>query len=271
LWQQADEQHLPTDGRRRLAAQGLRCGILVGQPPPWIRQRLEKPRRRIRLLDDSQTAVICGHVTQGRLQCHAGQRHPITVATHRNGLLLDNECDGHSPAVTYDGAQCTLALVTTPKPEGRVHMELTPEISHGRPHQHWTGEDGSFRIDVARDCRQFADSRIDALLSPGQILVLSATPDAKCLGKAFFLDGVSQPTTPEGRSLACNSEGVRDAASAGDARDAIPHRSQRNDESCGNARSTYRQKILLLRLAQTQLSDLFAPERTLAPIATPAQ
>jgi len=38
-----------------------------------------------------------------------------------------------------------------------------------------------------------------------------------------------------------------------------------------NGESQRRRRVLLLRLAQTQLDDLFAPDRSLTPIATAGQ
>ena len=159
--------------------------------------------------------------TQGRVHCRAGQRRVIAVADSREEVSIDEDREGQTQTESFEEAKCEFALLAEPQGDGRVRIELTPEISHGPPRQRWVGADGLFRVDLAHDRKRFDDSQILATLSPGQTLLVGAAPGAKSLGKAFFLD---------------------DAKSG----------------SC--------QRILLVRLAQTQCDDLFAPERTLTPI-----
>ncbi len=42
LWNELDEQHLPTDATRRLAANGFRCGLVGMQLPALLRERLDR-------------------------------------------------------------------------------------------------------------------------------------------------------------------------------------------------------------------------------------
>jgi hypothetical protein len=67
---------------------------------------------------------------------------------------------------------------------------------------------------------------MEPILSPGEILIVSGTPDVKGLGQHFF---------------------------------ASPNADEKS------------QTMLLVRLAQTQLDDLFAPDQILSPIVTPLE
>jgi hypothetical protein len=223
LWGKVDEQHLPTDLRRKLAANGLRCGVIGAQLPNWVRGQLDSPRKSVELISDDGMASICESTTQGRVHCRPGQQRAITVTDKRKELNIDEESEDQMLPVTYEEATCEFALVAEPQGDGRVRLELTPEISHGPPRQRWVGNDGLFRVDLTRDRKRFMDSQLVATLSPGQTLLVAAAPDAQNLGKAFFLE---------------------------------------------DAKSRRCRKILLVRLAQTQCDDLFAPERSLTPIAT---
>jgi len=77
---------------------------------------------------------------------------------------------------------------------------------------------------IGRDRLPLEQLRIEAVLSPGQWLLLSTTRAAKGLGENFFIQ------SPSG---------------------------------------TLQRTLLLVRVAQTQLDDLFAPEHAASPLATP--
>jgi len=188
LWQRVDEQQLPTDLRRKLAAHGLRCGVIGAQLPDWIRHHVSSPQKSVELESDDGMASISESTTQGRVQCRAGQRRAIAVTDKPKKLTIDQDTEGKTQPVTYEEAKCEFALTAELQGDGRVRIELTPEISHGPPRQRWVGNDGLFRVDLARDCRQFVDSQLHATLSPGQTLLLASARDAKSLGKAFFVD-----------------------------------------------------------------------------------
>lgn len=224
LWEEADEQQLPIELRRKLASNGLRCGVIGGQLPNWIRRGLDAPNRAVELDPDGGTARICDTHIQRRVQCRPGKRSPIQIGPRRESLNVGDEVQEEEETTpAYEDAQCQFTLSTTPEGDGTVAIQLTPEIHHGRSHQCWVAQDGVFRVDSTRDCESFDDLRIETTLSSGQTLLLTASQEPMGLGKAFF------------------------------AADAEPKHSQ---------------TVLLIRLAQTQLDDLFAPDRSLTPIAT---
>jgi len=188
LWQKVDEQHLPTDQRRKLAARGLRCGVIGAQLPGWVRQHLDSPRKSVELESDDGMASISESATQGRVHCRAGQSRAIRGTDECRDLTIHEEFEGQTQPVTYEEAKCEFALAAEPQGDGRVRIELTPEISHGPARQRWVGIDGLFRVDLARDRRRFVDSQLHAILSPGQTLLVAAAPDADNFGRAFFLE-----------------------------------------------------------------------------------
>ena len=224
LWREADEQHLPIEQRRKLASSGLRCGVIGNQLPDWIRERLDASRRTVKLDEESGVAQMSDTRTQRRVHCRLGQDNSISVGGLRETLTVDHGLQGEGPD-SYEEAECQFALTTMPKGDGRVEIQLSPEIHHGAKHQCWVAQEGAFRVDSARDCARFDDLRVECTLSPGQTLILTSSPDRMGLGGRFFEDAKSK-----------------------------------------NCRT-----VLLVRLAQTQLDDLFAPDQSLTPIATPAR
>ena len=223
LWQRVDEQGLSFALRRRLADQGLRCGVIGAQVPGWIREELREQCRQLRLDEDRGTATPDDIAVQRRLQCRAGQKRYIPVGQVCDQLTLEPPAGDPVDPQQYRNGQCQLAVTVTPHGDGTVDLELTPEIHFGKPRQRWVGQTGLFHAEIAQETAAFDALSIRASLTPGQTLVLAADPVNGRLSQAFC-DGLCGDTAPG--------------------------------------------KLVLLRLAQTQLDDLFDPQQTLTPIAT---
>lgn len=225
VWPDVDEQHLPTDLRRRLEANGLRCGLVGSQLPSELRGLLNRAENATPLANPNEASPESELATQQRLHCRAGRRAKIVASASRDQMVVLRSEDGMVRGETYAEAHGEFAVKTYPQGDGRVRLELTPEIHHGPVRQRIVGGDGMFRMEASRDRIAYENLRIEAMLSPGQVLLLSSTPDAKGLGGQFF----SHPSADATR------------------------------------------KWILIRLAQTQFEDLFAPEEILKPIVTPTQ
>jgi len=234
LWQGVDEQQIPVQIRQRLARHGLRCGVVGGQLPSWLVDELADQSKRLELDESQRTAVVSDLLTQRRIQCRANQRRSVPIGVNCKELEVAPSAGDADPPSKYKDAQCHLALTVSPQGDGKVELELVPEIQHGPMHQRWIGQDGLFRLDASRNSVRFDELKVAATLLPGQSLVVSAVPTAGGLGQAFAR---------------------RDATGVDDAtRVAEPAESPN--------------RLILLRLAQTQFDDLFSPLQALTPIAT---
>ncbi len=221
LWKELDEQHLPIETRRKLAAEGLRAGLLGSHLPDWINQELAKQARSLEWDEGSGEAVMHNKSRQSRLQCRSGESREIELGGVRKELSLQRGCPDSPTEEIFESAQCKLSLIAEPQGDGRVRLTITPEIHHGPLRHRWIGDDGAFRIDLAQQRQTYPDLGFTAKLAPGQTLVITASQDAKGLGRSLFL-----------------------------------------------TESSRRQRILLLRLAQTQFDDLFSPPKKFTPIAS---
>ena len=133
------------------------------------------------------------------------------------GCVLVNE--GRVVGKTLYLAQTMFSIRSYPGGDGRVRVELVPEIEHGQPRTRYVGQpnDGSLRLDTGRERAIFNELRFEPQLAPGDALLLTCTDAWKGLGRQFF------------------------AESSGDVR---------------------MQRVIVIRLAQTQLDDLFSGEVT---------
>lgn len=222
-WRQLDEQHLPPETRLRLSADGMRCGHCGVQLPRAVLDLLEHSLETSRQAN-SFTEGGPGVIVRRRLQSRAGRRGRIPMSGPHEQLDIVRNESGEQRGETYQNAACVIAVRTFPLGDGRVRIELTPEIEHGPLRQRLVEGEGALRFEPGQDRRVYNDLSLESVLAPGQALILSATPSLAGLGRPFF---------------------VRDS------------------------RDGPRPVFLVLRLAQTQHDDRFAPEQILTPLVTP--
>lgn len=228
VWAEADEQHFPPELRRQLSANGLRMGVLGQELPQKLREALDAASAQA--LEDRSEDVATSDTevnrAQRRLQCRTGRRAKIVVTkTHAKLPLLTIE-EGQIRGNELTNAQCLFAFKPYPQGDGRVRLDMTPEVEHGEMTTRWVGQEGSLMQRVGRERLVLDRLRSAATLALGQVLVISTTSEVKGVGERFF-------TEPAG--------------------------------------GTVERTLLLVRVAQTQFDDLFAPEQIPAPLATPAE
>jgi hypothetical protein len=227
VWQQADEQALALELRQELARNGLRCGILGKRIPEKIRTLMDPQStaidKRSEDLDVGQTEV--DRQTR-RLQCRAGRRAKILCSKSFPQLSLLTRDGGAVRGRQLQQAQCLFGLKPYPQDDGRVQLDLLPEVEHGELKQQWAVGEGTLMQRVGRDKLTFEPLRMSLSLAPGQMLVVSAVEQPIGLGEHFFVESVG----------------------------GTPQRS-----------------LLFVRLAHTQHDNLFAPELSALPLATPGE
>jgi len=224
LWDEIDEQHFPTDVRRRLAENGFRVGVVGGQIPPKLAEMLELADTpdavggvtQVALADLESTQKVVGH----HVQLRAGRRRQIVTSGIYDELpVLRCTADGVCGR-SYPQAQGVLRLAAFPEPDGRVRLEFVPELHYGQYGPRYVGQQHAFRIETSRPQRVFDEMAFSATLTPGDMLVVSGLPNRPgSLGHHFF-----------------------------------------TRENAGRKE----QKLLVIRLSQTQHDELFSPDGALA-------
>ncbi len=217
LWEEIDEQHFSTELRRKLQRNGFRVG-LVGSPIPETLARLleleDNPPPTGEATEIDLADMECQtKVQRRRIQIRAGRRAEIVTSGVREELPVLLWDSGQLNGQTYAKAQTLLSMKAFPKDDGRVRLELLPELYHDESRQRWVGGQGTLRLQAGRPSRTFDQLAISAVLSPGAMLLITAAPDRPgSLGHHFFTEAQSNP----------------------------------------------QQKLLIIRLAQTQHDDLFS-------------
>jgi hypothetical protein len=224
LWQELDEQHFPADLRGRLMRNGFRVGVVEGQIPVVLSDLLElgdKPAPSDELKGANLTDLsTTPRVMRQHMQLKAGNPSEIVASgTYEQLPVLLCEDDRLS-GETYNQAQGIFNLKTLPLPDGRIRIDMVPEMHHDQPRQRRIEDQGVLRFDFSRPKRVFEDMALSTTLSPGGMLVMTSLPNRSgSLGHHFF-------TENEGR---------------------------------------LEQKILVIRLSQTQQDGLFVTPDGLSP------
>ena len=222
LWNEIDEQQFAPDLRERLARNGFRVGLISGQIPVELSKLMalsDKPAPTGGLEAAQVTNLEAQPRVVGRhLQTRAGQRSEI-IASNVYPELPVLVCKlGQISGQPYSLAQGIFAAKTFPQPDGRVRLELVPELHHDQPRPRWVGNQGVLKLETSRPKEVYDDMTITADLPSGSMLIVSSlTNRPGSLGHYFFTDG-------DGR---------------------------------------LEQKLLIVRLSQTQHDGLFSPPEPL--------
>ncbi len=198
IWRQTDEQAFDTDLRRQWAANGLRCGILGSQLPPKLREILDQNAGS--LLAQAENAVESqSESSRGdrRIQCRAGRRAKLITSKSFDSLALLTQESGTVRGWPLTQAQCLFGLKVYPLGDARAKIDLVPEVEHGEMKTQYVGREGTVMPQLARERVVLDSLLLRATLSPGHVLLVSTTPEAKGMGQHFFVEqtGAAQVRT----------------------------------------------------------------------------
>ncbi len=190
FWQEADEAVLTPELRRRLLANGFRCG-LIGSPIPAAlqevmdQQPVSEPGTGIQTTDPGREVVVRTH----RLRSRQGYPGKIVVRSNPVEKLaaLTYHDDGRISGESLEQAQFFFSLTSYPQGDGQVKLELTPTIEYGQPQSRFKGENGAWMVDnTSRNMKVFDDMKIDAMLTPGGAVAVACSGAHRGLGDQFM-------------------------------------------------------------------------------------
>mgnify|MGYP006266366363 CR=1 FL=1 len=187
LWNAVDEQALDDGLRRRLAANGLRVGIVTGDLPPQLAERILPDRAVTPALSDAVAAD--SPLTHRLLRLLPGRRSEVIAAAGVEDLVLLETGDGQVRGGTYRDATGLFELKVRPAADGRVRIDLVPEIKHGPMERSWVGEDGMFRMEAGQRRHRRDDLALSVELRERALLVVGCAGEhGSTLGDALLRD-----------------------------------------------------------------------------------
>lgn len=196
-----DEQAIPLDVRRRLNANGFVVGQMGGQLPAAVTDLLqisdEAPTLTLNeppVVDLTRPSVVHRKLIDV-YQTETPSRVVVTGDRERHArlvVLLRDEADD-TAAVRgwiFKNVQGSLLTKVHPQPDGRVKLEIVPEVEHDEARKKIEpGEGGTWTYQLAQPRKTFDGLRLSATLSPGEVLVFTCQGDRPgSLGEQFFTE-----------------------------------------------------------------------------------
>jgi hypothetical protein len=191
LWNEIDEQQFSPELRERLTRNGLRAGLLSGPLPAELSKLLQlssEPPAADKMegvnVDDLAAEP---RVTRRHLQLRPRQPSQILASGVYEQLPVLMCASGQLCGQTYNQAQCVFSLKSFPQLDGRVRLEMAPELHHGQPRQEFTSSQGVLRFETGRRKQVFDNLTLTADLAGGAMLIVSSLPSHPgSLGHYFF-------------------------------------------------------------------------------------
>jgi hypothetical protein len=239
FWQGLDHQKLDLVLRQRLDQNGLRVGLMPSQPPAAFLELVKSRPSQMESLDLVEQKMF----EQGKLEEKTRMIIHQRIVNRRSDTYRVETSEihpqyqwtirrGHQESFgSGEGVQGVIEINTAPQSDGTAKLKLTPRITYG-PMQTTIGVgERDFAYASGRAGHTLAELGLETVLRPGETLVMAPTSDRADLGHLFF--------------------------------DALPA-----PEDSNRTASHLTHRVLLVRLVQTQLDDLFGKPFSTEPLAS---
>lgn len=189
LWSRVDEQIIGDDVRRRLAANGMRAGVLMGELPTAILADAEPPVAAEEDVpaDVANTADASPPVVRRVLRLLPGRESEVVSLKSLPELVVMEHDDDGLRGTSYTDALPHFSLRARPAADGRLRIDLVPVIRHGPIERTWVGEDGAFKVETGQRKVVMEALRWQATVpAEGMLLVGPAGDGGATVGDALF-------------------------------------------------------------------------------------
>jgi hypothetical protein len=239
FWSSLDQQKLELSVRQRIDQNGLRAAIMASYVPATM-QRLIEPRPvELESLDLVEQQMAEKSLLEPkprvlvhqRITNHDGEKYPIQTSEVFPEFSWTVRCDGLESFTTGKLVRGIFEIVTLPQGDGSVRLRITPQVHHGVVRPTIGVAERAFFFDSMQSVNRISELTLDVTMRPGETLVIAPTADVQDLGELFF----GMPAAATGEN---NTPGH------------LTHR------------------MLMVRVVQTQLDDLFGNSANQAKLTT---
>ena len=234
LWSLLDSQALPLKLRKRLDQNGIRAAVMSSSPPSILHTLVEDQPIVKSELNEFEKLLHAQKVLRPkermiaheRISNREGQAHPITISELHPQVSWAIRSGDRQTIGTGEFVRGVIAIKTFPQGNGSVRIVFTPEIHHGKPRHQIGVAERSFLHRQGQTVLQVKELEFDVTLRPGESIVVAPTADIDDAGKLFFGSYASdEEQKVEGRPFPTH-------------------------------------RMLLIRVVQTQMDDLFSDANT---------
>lgn len=186
IWNEADEQPLEPELRRSLDTNGLRVGLIGQHLPSELQTLLDAKPKLAESLTQGEISELDVDGGRQHLPVRAGHRAILKASSVYPNLPVLISEDGRLRGQQLTEARCIFSLKSYPQGDGRVKLVLTPEIEHGAAKTKWVGGEGMLIQQTGQDRLVLDRLRFEAVLRPGESMLVGPTAENKGLGEYFF-------------------------------------------------------------------------------------
>jgi hypothetical protein len=236
LWKSIDTSPLNLSARQRLDQNGMRAGVVSSHVPAEL-HRLMKPipidessldSWQQQLYEKGLLKPEPRMLLHDGIQNRRGESHPVPVSDYMTEASWLVEIGDQSIAGASQNVRAVIEVKTYPKSDGSVRLICTPALHIGQPKTQIGIQQQSFAFETSQDKKLLRDLKFEACLRAGESLIVAPTSDLADLGGLFF----GAPLKADG------------------------------DKNTGEYR------VLMVRLLQTQMDDLFSSGQQLEDLTT---
>ena len=240
-------------------------------------------------------------LTHSQISTRQGQPHPIQTSVLHPSLSWTvetpaplNSQANHAKA-SGNNVRGVLAIRTYPQGDGSVNVVVEPQVHHGRVTQRYGATANGFQFDQQQTVSVLEPLEFDVSLRAGETLVIGPTAEVAQLGHLFFgeIDSNQDDSlTTAADQLLAEAALATEAKPERDQQDRLPEldideskfdsivdkldinaidESMRDSLGIGAAvreKPKPMHRLLMIRVIQTQLDDLFDQQLKVDPLST---
>ena len=241
FWNQLDQQALPLELRKRLDQNGLRVAVMASSPPTILHQLIDPPPILPQNLNSLEKQLYLKGllrkkqrmISHDRISNREGELYSIPVSDiHPQFSWNIRNGDMETPGAG-EAVRGGINITTFPQGDGTVKLMFEFEIHHGRARPQIA--ERSFFKENRQTIHRIRDLKFEIVLLSGESIVLAPTADVTDLGALFF--------------------------------GAAPSGADRSDSDPKLPPVPFH-RLLLVRIVQTQMDDLFNDSRFVEKLTT---
>lgn len=296
-WHSLDQQELAVETRQQLDRHGIKVGIMSTRPPASF-SKLVNPREVvIDELDAFQRQLyLSGHLSatsrmlaHNRISNRKGQPHPIVTSAEHSKYSWAIHDQGGTTVETSSNVRGIFSIRTYPQGDGSVRVVVQPQVHHGKLEKRYGATANGFKFENQQTVATLEQLEFEVPLRSGETLVIGPTTDIDQLGRLFFGQAIAieksellqqadwivqaiqdrqERTLPE---LGIDESKFDDLI--GDLEIDDVDRSLMDSlgaalEKPAIAKPAPMHRLLMIRVVQTQLDDLFDDQVAAEPLTT---
>ncbi|MDG1874783.1 MAG: hypothetical protein P8J27_12790 [Mariniblastus sp.] len=246
FWNLLDQQEFPLELRKLLDQNGLRIAVMSSHPPPTLNELVGPPKIDPESLSEFEKALhakgllrpASRMVTHERISNREGQAHEIVTSDTQSETSWIIHQEDSKTVGTGKLVRGVMSITTFPQGDGSVRLVIQPQIHHGQVRPRIGVGQRSFLVESGQFVVPINALKFETTLRAGESLVIAPTRDVAELGSIMF-----------GNNLASNDT-LRE--------NEVDEFKLVQSIKPSNSQPQPLHRILMVRVVQTQMDDLFS-------------